>query len=216
MANLQSACAVTTSFQRLEKLEGALADDCLPILPFVYWETIVHFQVLDNIVFHFSLSQRRKFASYKLPRYHIGWPGESFNKKLAFSHKAEFVFGNQKNNNKKKFLFYSKEFIKFATCKALDNQKRNFYRFSLQYSIIAETFVSLISQLFNRYEISISYFCNIQQPQRNFFGLYPQHLKIAQEISNIFKHNKTNFVSSFFSLQPRFSASWATPNSCAI
>lgn len=49
MANLHSAFAVTTSFQRLEKLEGALADDCLPILPFVYWESIVHFQVFGKL-----------------------------------------------------------------------------------------------------------------------------------------------------------------------
>ncbi|GFO23850.1 E3 ubiquitin-protein ligase midline-1 [Plakobranchus ocellatus] len=49
MANLQSACAMMTSFQRLEKLEGAMADECLPILPYVYWETIVHFQVFGKL-----------------------------------------------------------------------------------------------------------------------------------------------------------------------
>ncbi|BFZ21213.1 hypothetical protein BsWGS_24251 [Bradybaena similaris] len=49
LANLHNACAITTSFQRLENLEGAMADECVPVLPFVYWESIIHFQIFGKL-----------------------------------------------------------------------------------------------------------------------------------------------------------------------
>ncbi|KAH9513674.1 hypothetical protein Btru_041782 [Bulinus truncatus] len=49
LANLNNACQITTSFQRLETLEGAMADDCLPLLPHVYWESIIYFRVFGKL-----------------------------------------------------------------------------------------------------------------------------------------------------------------------
>ncbi|CAL1547540.1 unnamed protein product [Lymnaea stagnalis] len=49
LANLHNACPVTTSFQRLEALEGATADECIPLLPHVYWESVIHFHVFGKL-----------------------------------------------------------------------------------------------------------------------------------------------------------------------
>ncbi|KAK0042969.1 tripartite motif-containing protein 3-like isoform X1 [Biomphalaria pfeifferi] len=49
MANLNNACQITTSFQRLDTLEGAMADEGLPLLPHIYWESILYFHVFGKL-----------------------------------------------------------------------------------------------------------------------------------------------------------------------
>ncbi|CAG5124282.1 unnamed protein product [Candidula unifasciata] len=49
LANLHNACALTTSTRRLENLEGAMADECVPVLPYVYWESVIHFQIFGKL-----------------------------------------------------------------------------------------------------------------------------------------------------------------------
>ncbi|XP_012940097.1 E3 ubiquitin-protein ligase TRIM8 [Aplysia californica] len=49
LSNLHNACAATTSFQRLEHIEGAIADEALPLLPHLYWEAIIHFRVFGKL-----------------------------------------------------------------------------------------------------------------------------------------------------------------------
>ena len=49
LANTHSSCPVTTSQQRLENIEGATADDSLPLLPHVYWETAVYFKIFGKL-----------------------------------------------------------------------------------------------------------------------------------------------------------------------
>lgn len=50
LASFNNSFPQSASVQRLEVLEGAKADECLPILPFAYWECVIHFNIFGRLI----------------------------------------------------------------------------------------------------------------------------------------------------------------------